>query len=409
MYFVFSIIIAVISVFHSLINKFYIGRVGSKFTGIDLVIFFLLFLCFANTLVKKEKVVLLEKRLTTKLLFLLIILSLPSLFNGLLEYGYVAFGEYKIIFYSIFYFITINMLKTNHEIKSFINIFLFSTILLVIISIWNLNEIYSSFHGKFNYFSSPLRNDGTLLMSLIPLFIISRYQTIKLGKYNFVIIVFYLIVIFISQTRSVIICLLISSMLFILLFVKLKRLLKTTFIILSIIITSYYIYITYTPDDVIQINMVRYMFLKNYLDDPNSLFRYNAWKEAIRIIISNPIFGESFGSYVNFSVNGIEYYRFDPHNTYLYIGAKIGIIGLIVFILILFSSINRIYYKIIKSQDENEFRTYYIFLFLSITSFAVFIAFNASLKDDSAGIFLWIILAISNTISSALPKKVDEL
>jgi O-antigen ligase len=63
-----------------------------------------------------------------------------------------------------------------------------------------------------------------------------------------------------------------------------------------------------------------------YLDDPNAIFRFSAWLEALQRFGEHPVMGEGYGVPFTF-----EYADYDPrpHNTYLTVLYKMGVTGFI--------------------------------------------------------------------------------
>jgi O-antigen ligase len=70
----------------------------------------------------------------------------------------------------------------------------------------------------------------------------------------------------------------------------------------------------------------------NYSDDPNATFRLMAWFEAFQRFSETPILGEAYGIPFKFDLDESDA---RPHNTYLTVLYKMGVLGLMPFVLLL--------------------------------------------------------------------------
>ena len=408
MFKIYLTIVLIIEIFYPLLQDSIFGSSGSKVTGIDLILLVLTFLAIFKILYKTKIVNRLRSKQTTLLLWLICI-SIISLISGILIYGSSAIGEYRLILYSLFYFLTILFLDNFEKIKKLLIGILLGTVILVIQSVLQLlNLTIGPSAGEFNYFSHLIRGDAVLLISFLPLYLLSfsGSKSIKHKKLVKICTIFWLLIILLSQVRSVVVTIGVAFIIYILFILNLKYKIKYVTISLLTLGVIIVVYIIFTPPQVLESNIIRYSGLIDTKNDVNDTFRIIAAETAINQISSNPIIGVPFGTYMNFKVYGIFYDRFDPHNSYLYLGARVGILGLALFIIIIFiTNIEAI--KTIKFQDlSSPIKNLYIAFTLFFISLSVFITFNASLKNDSAGIFFWIILGAMVSINNLL-KEAD--
>jgi O-antigen ligase len=70
----------------------------------------------------------------------------------------------------------------------------------------------------------------------------------------------------------------------------------------------------------------------NYSDDPNATFRLMAWFEAFQRFTENPVLGEAYGIPFKFDLDESDA---RPHNTYLTVLYKMGVLGLTPLVLLL--------------------------------------------------------------------------
>ena len=70
----------------------------------------------------------------------------------------------------------------------------------------------------------------------------------------------------------------------------------------------------------------------NYSDDPNATFRFMAWFEAFQRFAESPVLGEAYGIPFKFDLDESDA---RPHNTYLTVLYKMGVLGLMPLVLLL--------------------------------------------------------------------------
>lgn len=98
----------------------------------------------------------------------------------------------------------------------------------------------------------------------------------------------------------------------------------------------------------------RILSIGSTIDSSNS-YRIKIWNITMDVIRDNLVGGVGFG-YIPFKKTFETYIRTMPiyhaHNTYLEVAAEIGIAGLFIFILFLFSTIKYAYINLVKSTDK---------------------------------------------------------
>jgi O-antigen ligase len=135
--------------------------------------------------------------------------------------------------------------------------------------------------------------------------------------------------------------------------------------------------------------------------DPNSAHRMVMWSQILYRTAKQPVLGEGFGP--PFSVfSGWKFYdyterRLHPHNSFLWILNRMGIIGFGVFcflILKFYSSGIRAY----RRMNAGKYKAYLLAFLSSHFSIAIFAFFNVVLEGPSMGIFFWIVMGLTTAL-----------
>ncbi len=128
-------------------------------------------------------------------------------------------------------------------------------------------------------------------------------------------------------------------------------------------------------------------------------------KMAVKIIEKNPFIGIGFGNYVNYLTKqnawekyGLHYkYLFRPvHNIYLLVGAETGIIGLGLFLLFLFATLNKAFKRMRKT-----FNLYNLIFFSSFICFLIWGISDHFFVDLTQGVYIfWLNLGILSAFNA---------
>lgn len=271
-----------------------------------------------------------------KLLYLPIIfisLSVISIVQNINELNAILYSIKKLKYYIITCFI-IYLLGRNQlklEIELILKFLIFTSLLIVIYGLYQ----YIKFGGRVGSFSGVM--NGPHNLSIITLLIISisiiKFNAIRF-RFNFLILITISLNIFIlysSLTRGAIIAFM-SGLIAIFLFSKIKKKVKFlifTLIAFSLLITSNLIY-----DNFIQ--------KRKGSND----IRWQLAQFGIEVIKENPFTGIGYKQFNSYFQDNHSRYGIDPihpqftghaHNTFIEIGASVGIPSLLIFFLFFFS------------------------------------------------------------------------
>ena len=146
--------------------------------------------------------------------------------------------------------------------------------------------------------------------------------------------------------------------------------------------------------------------------DPNSAHRIAMWGQILHRTARQPLLGEGFGPPFS-AFFGRRFYdyserRLHPHNSFLWILNRMGIIGFGVFcflILKFYSSGIRAY----KRMNAGKSKAYLLALLSSHLCISIFAFFNVVLEGPSMGIFFWIIMGLTMALIKIEREQPEEL
>jgi O-antigen ligase len=141
----------------------------------------------------------------------------------------------------------------------------------------------------------------------------------------------------------------------------------------------------------------------NYEDDANAIFRFLAWAEAYRRFDESPIVGEGYGIPFVFALADNDP---RPHNTYLTVLYKMGIVGFLPLAAILFEYYRRSMRGLY--QLRNLQRSTWLLLVLSIQfSFCAYGALNLLLESPFLASLFWINIGMTVSVMLLLRKEAE--
>jgi O-antigen ligase len=97
----------------------------------------------------------------------------------------------------------------------------------------------------------------------------------------------------------------------------------------------------------------------NPLSDETSAFRLTTWKAQLSDIQSHPVLGSGFGGYYRWTYRGHTKHT-SPHNLYFDILLKLGVIGLVLYLLFLSNVIINLFFHTIGLGDRDVVLKYFL-------------------------------------------------
>jgi len=142
------------------------------------------------------------------------------------------------------------------------------------------------------------------------------------------------------------------------------------------------------------------------LSDSSNYYRFQIWQKAIEIIKDFFLTGvglgfESFRAISNLYIKDFSPYH--AHNTYLEIGIEIGIVGLIVFLMIIYKA-----FSDVKNQNDKNIKIYVVGLMSGILGLLVHGIAEHILYNPKIVFQFWITLALLISINVAERKDCDN-
>jgi len=351
-------------------------------------------------------------------IFLFVLIMTISLINT--KYLVVSLREYIVfLFYVILFFLIINNVKGKLQFNSFIKIlFLTSTIISIytIIHYYGLNPTYLK---ECSEIISPIGQKNLTSNYLVLIFpIIFSYFLNEDNKNNK--IIYYLILsinyitIIICQSRGIWISIIITIIIMIYFYAKFKLSIdifrKNKKWLILLFVTIVVITIIYSTENILnKSRMTTIQKATSIYEDNFSAInpRLIIWKTTINMIKEKPLFGLGIGSFkMNYPYyqakifennnNFLKYWAhpLDAHNEYLQIGAELGLIGLFVFLYIIYFFYN-IFLQYIKKEKNVKNQIIALGLVGGITIYLFHCIFTFPFRIPALGATFFTILGLA--------------
>lgn len=366
-------------------------------------------------IIRDKKFVLTKNELNLPILFFFLIMSISLIIS---EHLIVSLKDYMIfISYFLIYFIITNIIKKQEEFDMFIRLFFITSFLVSIYTLFHyyglipylkeLGPVISTI-GQKNWTSNYLALIFPLIFSY---FLLEKNKNTKIFYYTILSIVYATLMI--CQSRGIWISIgltLIIGIFFVFkfkLFEIFKKNLKllTSLCFIFLIITI--IYSTDNPLNRSEITVPERAISTFDEKDPSIKTRFLMWNTTLNMIKDKPIFGSGIGTFkinyldyqaefLNENTGYIKYWTHvrEPHNEYLQIWAELGIIGLGIFLSIIFIFC-KLTINYLRKESSNKKKIIVFGLFMGITSFLIHSLFSFPLHVPALSSAFSIILSLS--------------
>ncbi len=349
-------------------------------------------------------------------IFIFILLMTISLLRS--QSFMVSLNDYIIfLFYFLIYFLIINNINNKIEFNSIIKLFFIISIIIAIYAIIqyynldpylnNLSTITSTI-GQKNWVSNYLASIFPIIFSY---FLLQGIKKNKIFLYLLLLIIYTALMI--CQSRGIWISIICTFLIGIFLIYKYKIFdifKKNKKWIILIIITFLLITIIYSTDNPLNksaITVTERAMSTFDEKDPSMNTRLLIWGTTLDMIKDKPLFGSGIGTFkinyldyqARFLKENPEYNKYwtnakEAHNEYLQLGAELGLIGLGIFLSIVFI----FYYMVlnfIKKEKNMEKKMILFGLFLGITCFLIHSLFTFPFHVLALGSTFFIILGLT--------------
>ena len=263
-----------------------------------------------------------------------------NIIRNINQFGISAFGEFRFTYlilvlpiYITLFFDSIKLRKRLFLTIIFVSIFtiLLSIPLIIAIKGWAIgNTEYD------RYLSSQVTLG--LIYGLIALILSLKYNLVKIPTKVLLVITIPTFILLIADShRSVWLALVIALFsLYRLREFKIKKIWKWSVWVFILILV---VFIIFQLENLSLIDYIRYRLIAftNPKEDPTTFWRLAVWDASLKNIFNSPLFGQGFGGYwymfvpeLNIEIN------LPPHNLYIHTYVKIGLVGLILYLIIIF-------------------------------------------------------------------------
>ena len=303
-------------------------------------------------IIKKERI----KNLSLFLLVMLFsIYLLFEILRNIIKYEISAFGEFRYTYISLILPIYIvYFFSSEVEITRLFKFSIFTSLIVTLLCIpiigflksWDIQLLFDPINGRF----LPSGLSLGLFYGLLGLIFGKKYGVFKLSSYKiFLIGVFSGIIIFTDGHRSVWLSI---AIIFILLLIFKIQILRISFrlMIPVLIVIFFLLLINNYYWNIYSFISERMLAFTNPIQDPDANWRLINWSFQLGRFFHSPIIGEGFGGYWGFSLYKNDIFVM-PHNLYIMILAKLGLIGLILYL----GTNIKIFLKLKKALSNLEF------------------------------------------------------
>ena len=321
---------------------------GAKVYLID--IFFLYF--FACFLVISVKTEFKYYQLNRFFLFFLLILF-GELCYGITKYGFSAIGEGRYVYWLMMFAVPL-FFYSNGEIKTLRDFdrFFKITYCLVIVNVLILLIIELINGGRF--FLAPANKEFINLQDArgvrylgseesfhlgtgIIYILINQFVNKKKSLSRLIIMLFLLAVLFFTKNRTALLSLALGVIITFLLEGRAKIIIKLAFSFVVLLALSFLLFPTF-----IQSLLAPIIGVFNIYEDETGSWRLLMQAAAIDQGMETPFFGQGFGGYFSYYIEALGgEINYPPHSMYVYLFQKTGLIGLIAYLVALFTLIKQ--------------------------------------------------------------------
>jgi hypothetical protein len=343
-------------------------------------------------------------------------LGLLCLLRGISQFGMEALRHSVVVYYSVFYFLILELISDLNRLERILKFSLAASTVALLAIMYN----YASGLG-FETSTQVKRygaNIGALSLISCCLFWLSlSVLKVRSKAKNILLILlpFQLFAaVFLIQHRSLLVAL-IGGLIFIFALISKTRTLRYLALIicalLLIICVNQFSGIL-SGNVMVKDTLTRAFSTLTPEQDPNSGHRIAMWGQMLHRTARQPVLGEGFGPPFS-AFFGRKFYdyserRLHPHNSFLWILNRMGIIGFGVFCLLImkfYSSGIRAY----RRMNAGKSKAYLLALLSCHFCISIFGFFNVVLEGPSMGIFFWIIMGMTMALIKIEKQQSEEL
>lgn len=308
------------------------------------------------------------------------------------DYGFSALRHGMIVFYFLFFLVTFQLAITRFDqLKTLLYAILFISTFINSLKIiyFKFNNVYLNQYEQFRVNHSEVDILGAAI-SIIILLVLYK----KLAKgFSFTCLALNLALILFATKRTAVLGLSLCAIVYCILNyqkLNLKKTLYTVAIIGGIVAIILLISTLCYPQQ--SADYSQFLLQKlNVFKESNTTWRMQAWNVAWQKFASHPWWGIGFGKpIIDSPVNNVNTY--DPHNSFLALITRTGIVGGVLLIVLLAQTIT-LYIKEYFRETQAERKDVILILFLMFLFMITFAFFNVALENQYQGIYFYFSLA----------------
>lgn len=292
------------------------------------------------------------------------------------------------------------LLTTQQKIETLMKIFIGANIVALLFTLQNFSFFLLAVDGKRFSGLSGNANEFAVYLSVAEIMLLYFYKTGK-GKFSKFIILslalFFIMPIFLSGSRGAALFLVLALVWMV------WRWGKKDFWIIFLFIGFIILLSFFLPPEYIQRMQQIPADIINQSDTVG--FRYSLWNYAIALWRQKPVFGIGPGMFYYYSIDFLGTKHLLTHNTYITFLTENGIVGLSLFLFIVFRSAQN-YEKAIRQNVHNFSMKY---LAISLEVIMLMLLMNATKQNLNSNKVLWIVFALSMVVTSLGKNSSQDL
>jgi len=405
------------------------AHLGIEIRGLPLyiteaVLFVTVAILLVDKLVGGDKVNYLKNIPLKKEFALLYLIGFVALIRGFIYYTPILTLRHSALFYySIFYFLMPVLFKNLRRIELLFKLFFVASIVISIVILFNIDPGFSIYGGRYG----RLGSFNYLYLSLAVIVESFYFVSLKKRPYKMLlllIIFLQLSVILTGRVRGAWIALLVSMLFFLYLSSKMGKLKTRMRKLFVLAILGGIILVTFTASinpilfNKIKTEAVSIAFFNRMQNAPaiNVRWRLFLWRDMLRELSEKPLFGWGFGrpfrsptlEAMGWHHREKEGWWIDPHNSHLNIAYKTGIIGYLVFLLIVGRFFQRTMRFFLHMREDVKIKLYIGALLTCFINVLVLSFFEVILEGPYMGSFLWITMGLTVALENVYQKRETE-
>ena len=342
-------------------------------------------------------------------------IGLLCLFRGIFDFGLEAVRHSVIVYYSLFYFLILELVTDTHQLERFLKYSLLASTVALLVIFYN----FASGLG-FQTSTEVIRygaNIGALSLAFCFFFWLSlsifKVKSKAKSFLNIFVPLQIFAAVFLIQHRSLLLAMMGGLVFVFALINKARRFKYIVFALcgLLLILSIDYFAGVLSANILVKGTLERASTILTPKEEPNSLHRMAMWSEVLDRTTEKPLWGEGFGPPFSMFF-GSRFYDYSenrllPHNSFVWILNRMGMIGFGIFFFLILT-FYLIAIRAYKSMNPGKFKAYLLALMSCHVCISIYAFFNVVLEGPYMGIFFWIIMGLTVALININKSELGE-